>query len=71
MNDMPLQAIWEWPIQLFSVTVSAHGVSASKAENCTLSKTGDRADALIWLHKWIEEKDFEVQKYPSLRDPLW
>jgi RNA-directed DNA polymerase len=46
------------------------GVSISKRENCMLSKTGDRADALIWLHKWIEEKGFEVQKDLSSRDLL-
>ena len=32
------------------------GVSISKRENCTLSKMGDRADVLIWLHMRIEEK---------------
>ena len=44
--------------------------SISKRENWTLSKTEDRADVLIELQKWIEEKGFEVQKYPSLRDLL-
>jgi len=42
----------------------------SKRESCTLRKTGDRADVLIWLHKGIEEKGFEIQKYPTLRDLL-
>jgi len=45
-------------------------VSISKRENWTPSKMRDRADVLIELLKWIEEKSFEVQKYPSLRDLL-
>jgi CBS domain-containing protein len=32
------------------------GVSISKREKCTLSKTGGHADLLIWLPKRIEER---------------
>jgi len=46
------------------------GVSISKRENYTPSKAGDPCDVLMRLHKQIEEKSFEVQKYPSLRDLL-
>ncbi len=38
------------------------GVSISKREKCTLSKTGCRADFLMWLPKGIEEKSFEARK---------
>src|SRR5216683_1533465 len=47
------------------------GVSISKREKCTLSKTGGRADLLIWLHKRIEEKGFEGCKvFPLARSSL-
>jgi hypothetical protein len=42
------------------------GVSISKREKCTLSKTGCRADLLMWLPKRIEEKGFEVRKVSPL-----
>jgi hypothetical protein len=42
------------------------GVSISKPEKCTLSKIGGRADLLMWLHKRIEEKSFEVRKADAL-----
>ena len=53
-----------------ALCASLVGVSMSKRESCTLRKTGDRADVLIWLHKGIEEKGFEIHKYPTLRDLL-
>ena len=47
------------------------GVSISKREKCTLSKTRGRADLLIWLHKRIEEKSFESWKvFPLARSSL-
>ncbi len=46
------------------------GISISKRETCTLNKTGDHADLLMWLRTRIEEKSFEVRKVPPLRDPL-
>ena len=46
------------------------GVSIAKGEKYTLSKTKGCADLLIWLHKRIEEKGFEVRKVSPLRDPL-
>jgi len=36
------------------------GVSISKLEKCTLSKTGGPADVLIWLHKRSEEKGVDM-----------
>ncbi len=41
-----------------------------KSEKCTLSKTGGRADLLIWLHKRIEEESFEGRKVPLARFSL-
>ena len=34
------------------------------------SKTGGRAELLIWIRKGIEEKGFRVRNVSPLRDPL-
>src|SRR5712692_3609136 len=49
-----------------SIVRPSIGVSISKREKCTLSKTECFADLLIWLHKRVEEKDFGVWKVCSL-----
>ena len=49
--------------------VVGNGVSISKREKCTLSKTEDLADLLTWLHKRIEEKGFDVWKVYLLARP--
>jgi hypothetical protein len=54
-----------------TVKVDELGVSISNREFCTLSKTGCRADLLMWLHTRIEEKGFEIEKvYPLARSFL-
>ena len=47
------------------------GVSISKCEKCTLSKTECLADLLLWLPKRIEGEGFEVWSVCSLYHPLW
>jgi hypothetical protein len=53
-----------------SILNTLEGVSISKRAKCTLSKTGCRADLLMWLPKGIEEKSFEARKIRPSRDPL-
>ena len=42
------------------IIAEVEGVSISKCEKCTLSKTECLTDVLLWLPKQIEEKGIEV-----------
>ena len=50
---------------------TAHGVSISNHEWCTLSETEGFTGVLVWIHTGIEEIRFEVEHiYPRARSLL-
>jgi hypothetical protein len=49
-------------VKQYRMQIGGVGVSLSKLEKCTLSKTGCLAELFIWLPKRIEEKGFGVWK---------